>query len=75
MSHDELTELFYEHRDMAYNIAKSYKQKDIDKVTDLAIDGLMRAVYSIEDRDDIENFDFKSLVMFYIKSEINNHMS
>ena len=58
MSHDELTNLYFEYQEMAFDIAKTYKGYDVDKVADLAVDGLLRAVYSVEERESIEGFDF-----------------
>lgn len=74
MTHEELTNLYFEYRDMAFDIAKTYSNYDLDKVTDLAVDGLFRAVYSIEDRESIEGFDFKTYGMFYIRKEINQRI-
>lgn len=74
MTHDQLSNLYFEYQQMAFDIAKTYRKYDLDKVTDLAVDGLLRAVYSIEDRESIKNFDFKTYSNFYIRKEINQRI-
>jgi hypothetical protein len=74
MTFDQLTNLYFGYRDNTYDIAKTYKNYDLDKVIDLAIDGLHRAVCSIEDRESIDGFDFKTYAMFYVKKEINQRI-
>jgi DNA-directed RNA polymerase sigma subunit (sigma70/sigma32) len=75
MTFDQLSNLYFEYQQIAFDIAKTYKNYDLDIVTDLAVDGLLRAVYSVEDRESIEGFDFKTYALFYIKGEINQRLN
>lgn len=76
MNLEDRMELFFKYRDIAYKIAQDYisSSNDLDTVTDYAIDGLMRAVNSIESQEQLDNMDFKTYAEFYMKSEINKRI-
>lgn len=69
--------LFFEYRYLAMQIVQEYHngKYNIDTLMNYAIDGLMRAVNSIESKEQLNNIEFKSYATFYIKSEINSKIN
>lgn len=77
MDNNDSLALFFDYRYLAKQIVQEYYngKYDFDILMNYAIDGLMRAVNSIEGKDQLNNINFKSYATFYIKSEINSRIN
>ena len=76
MTIQERDKLFFDNRDIIFELSKQYNPNhyDIDEIIDAGITGLFNAIDALEADPQLMNKDFKSFSLFYIKSSINNYI-